>query len=174
MIRRTQAMMHGLPYKELNALEISGNAWADFGFKSYRSVSYPAYDVCEATLQEQYDVIIAEQVFEHLLWPYRAVRNVHSMLKGGGHFLVTTPFLVKVHGHPIDCSRWTPLGLKYLLAEGGFPLGAISTESWGSRRCAISMFRRWTPYISWLHSLRNEDDFPVHVWAMARKAVEGP
>jgi hypothetical protein len=38
------------------------------------------------------DIIIAEQVFEHLLWPYRAVRNVFQMLTPNGALLVTTHF----------------------------------------------------------------------------------
>jgi len=28
---------------------------------------------------------------------------------------------------------------------------------------------RWTPYNRWLHSLRNEEDYPLQVWALARK-----
>ena len=70
-------------------------------------------------LDDTFDLIIAEQVFEHLLWPYRAARNVHRMLRPGGSFLITTPFLVKIHPVPNDCSRWTETGMKHLLAEAG-------------------------------------------------------
>jgi SAM-dependent methyltransferase len=119
------------------------------------------------TLPSRFDLIIADQVFEHLLWPYRAGRNVRSMVKPGGHFLMTTPFLIKVHESPVDCSRWTELGLKHLLAECGFPLEEIRTGSWGNRACVRANFRRWAR--KGFRSLANESEFPVTVWALAKK-----
>jgi SAM-dependent methyltransferase len=80
--------------------------WRGYGFRRYRSVEFPAYDVCRDLLNDQFDIIIAEQVFEHLLWPYRAVRNVFQMLTPNGALLVTTPFLIRIHNDPEDCSRW--------------------------------------------------------------------
>ena len=169
MRQRTRAWVGEMNPGRLKVLEISGNDWRSFGFRSYREAWFPDYDVCLGPLNEKFDLIIAEQVFEHLLWPLRAIRHVHEMLVDGGYFLITLPFLVKIHGHPIDCSRWTPLGLKHMLAEGGFPLESIRTDLWGNRACARAMMGRWTPYVRLLHSLKNEPDFPVHVWALARK-----
>jgi SAM-dependent methyltransferase len=171
MRERCREWLRNLEPGKLSALEISGELWKGMGFGSYRSVSYPEYDVCAGTLPERFEVIIAEQVFEHLLWPYRAGRNVYEMLKPGGHFLISTPFLVKIHNVPIDCSRWTETGLKYLLAECGFPLEDIRTDSWGNKACVKASFRGWVPYRRRLHSLANEPEFPYHVWALARKAV---
>jgi hypothetical protein len=119
-------------------------------------------------LLKEFDIIIAEQVFEHLLWPYRAVVNVHQMLNSGGVFLITTPFLIKIHNYPVDCSRWSELGLKHLLAEGGFEIDKITTGSWGNRACVRGNWLGWQPYIKWIHSLKNEPEFPVTVWALAR------
>ena len=84
-----------------SVLEISGQKWKGFGFQTYRSVGFPDYDLCAGTLDEKFDIIIVEQVFEHLLWPYRAARNVFQMLNPDGALLVTTPFLVKVHNSPV-------------------------------------------------------------------------
>ena len=64
---------------------------------------------------ESFDLIIAEQVFEHLKWPYRAAKNVYRMLRPGGSFLITTPFLVRCHEMPDDCTRWTDTELKNFL-----------------------------------------------------------
>jgi hypothetical protein len=91
------------------------------------------------------------------------------MVKDGGYFLITTPFLIKIHNYPIDCSRWTPLGLKYFLAECGFELDSIHVGSWGNRACVVGNFDRWMPFNRKRHSLLNEEDFPVVVWALARK-----
>jgi SAM-dependent methyltransferase len=166
----TERFVRSLDYTALDALEISGRKWASFGFKSYRSAAYPDYDLCERPLAtEEFNLVIAEQVLEHVLWPYRAVRHAWAMLRPGGVLLVTTPFLVRVHAFPTDCSRWTETGLKYLLAEGGFGLENVQTGSWGNRACVRANFRRWASWVPWLHSLRNEADFPVVVWAFAKK-----
>jgi SAM-dependent methyltransferase len=169
MNQETARLVGELDFKRSSALEISGLKWKDFGFARFKSVGYPEYDVCAGTLADKFDVIIAEQVFEHVLWPYRGVRNVFEMLNPNGAFLITTPFLVRIHGHPIDCSRWSELGMRHLLAEGGFNIDRITTGSWGNRACLRSNLLRWTPYNRWLHSLKNEPDYPVQVWALARK-----
>jgi SAM-dependent methyltransferase len=151
-------------------LEVSGEKWKDFGFASYRSAGLPEFDVCDGPLPERFDVVIAEQVLEHVLWPYRAVRSMREMLNPGGTLVLTTPFLLRVHECPVDCSRWTETGLKYLLAEAGFGLDEVVTGSWGNRGCAranmADWFPRWNPYI---HSLRNDPRYPVCVWCFARQ-----
>lgn len=170
MNRETEALIRSTVYSNCSALEISGNKWNAFGFKTYQSAGFPDYDVCEKPLKlDEYDIIIAEQVLEHVLWPYRAVTNVYRMLRPGGKFLVTTPFLLRVHNYPVDVSRWTELGLKHLLAECGFDYSSIQTGSWGNRACVRANFRVWRSYIPWLHSLKNEPDYPVVVWAWASK-----
>jgi hypothetical protein len=91
------------------------------------------------------------------------------MLRPGGHFLVTLPFLIKIHNHPIDCSRWTPTGLGYFLEECGFDPAAALIESWGNRDCVIANFDSYVEYTRGLHSLENDPKFPAVIWALARK-----
>jgi hypothetical protein len=168
--RETEALLRGLNPGHLSALEISGNAWNQPDlFGEHRSVEYPEYDVCTGVLDDRFDVIIAEQVFEHLLWPYRAGKNVYEMLNPNGYFFVSTPFMIRIHNHPVDCSRWTEIGLKHLLAECGFPLDKVKTGSWGNQACVKANLKRWQIYQQWRHSLKNEPDFPVVVWALAQK-----
>lgn len=177
MDRETSRLVSGIPYREMQAIEISGRKWAEFGFKSYESVEFSEYDVCEAPRAiGRYDLVIMEQVLEHVLWPYRAVRNVFEMLRPSGFFLVTTPFLVKIHHAPHDCTRWTELGLKHLMAEGGFGLAEIRTGSWGNRtyvRRGLRSTPKGVCYRSWWHTVRNEPNYPVVVWALARKPAGG-
>src|ERR1700733_4300069 len=118
MNQETARLVRELDFKHASVLEISGLAWKDFGFARYVSVGYPEYDVCAGVLEEKFDIIIAEQVFEHVLWPYRAVRNVFQMLNSSGAFLVTTPFLVRIHGHPIAGSGWRKRGMGISLRRG--------------------------------------------------------
>lgn len=169
MRRETDALIRSLGPARLDALEISGEGARRFPFRSYRSANFPEYDVCAGPLPATFDLIVAEQVFEHLRWPYRAGRNVHAMLAPGGYALISTPFLVRIHEHPIDCTRWTETGLRHFLAECGFPLEKIRTGSWGNRACVRANLNGWTRYRRRFHSLKNERLFPYHVWALARK-----
>jgi SAM-dependent methyltransferase len=167
----TRDLIRGLPLQQMKVLEISGRTWREWPFGEYRSVDFPEYDVCAEPLLEKFDLIIAEQVFEHLLWPYKAGRNVFEMLKPGGYFMISTPFLVPIHDHPVDCSRWTEVGLKHFLAECGFPLESVKTGSWGNRSCVKANLQSFLYYRQNWHSLKNEYRFPVSVWALARKAI---
>jgi hypothetical protein len=172
MNQHTARLMDELDCTRLSALEISGQRWKNHAFGRYRSVWFPHYDVCCSALDERFDVIIAEQVLEHVLWPYRATRNMFRMLNPGGALLVTTPFLIKIHDDPVDCSRWTEIGIRYLLAEGGFELDHITTGAWGNRACIRANWKQWARYKPWLHSLENEAEFPIVVWALGRKAAD--
>ena len=122
-----------------------------------------------------YRLSVSESTIEKLVRTAKIpkARNVFGMLVPGGRFLVTTPFLLRVHDSPVDCSRWTETGLRYLLAEAGFGLDDTKTGSWGNRACVISNLGRWTRYRRWLHSLDNEPDYPVVVWALAKRPSEG-
>lgn len=170
MNRETARLVSELPFRDLHAIEISGEKWREFGFASYQFLNYPEYDLCNGPLQDQCcDIILLEQVLEHVLWPYRALRSIFGMLRPGGYVLVTTPFLVKVHNAPMDCSRWTELGLKHLLAEVGFPLSDTITGSWGNRVCIRKTLRSVPGVIHWWHTVQNEPNYPVVVWALGRK-----
>jgi hypothetical protein len=83
--------------------------------------------------------------------------------------IVSTPFLVRVHELPAyglpDYWRFTPRGLRTLLEGAG--LQEVTVGSWGNRRCVAGNFDRWPAYRRW-HSLGNEPDLPVQVWAFAR------
>lgn len=172
MNAETEKLICATDYRSMSVVEISGSKWRDFGFSRYASLDYPDFDICkQAIAVDRVDLVIAEQVLEHVLWPYRAVRNVFSSLSPGGFFLTTTPFLLRIHNYPVDCCRWTEVGIKHLLAEGGFPLENIKVGSWGNRACVRANFFEWTHWKSRIHSLKNESDFPVVVWAFARKPL---
>jgi len=173
MDRETSRLVSLLDPTRLSVLEISGAAWRDkFPFKRYRSVGYPEYDVCSSRLDESFDLVIAEQVWEHIAWPVQATANVFAMLRPGGSFLVTTPFMLRVHPVPLDCSRWTEVGLRHLLMGAGFEGNRIQTGSWGNRQCVVGNFSEWAPYNRLTHSLENESEFPVVVWGLATRPQE--
>jgi SAM-dependent methyltransferase len=158
-----------LPTQRLSLLEISPgpvSMWRERSWASYTSVQYPSFDITKQRLPEKFDVVIAEQVFEHLRHPYAAARNALAMLKSDGVFLIVTPFLVRVHNEPGDYTRWTELGMAAFLEDTGFD---CETYSWGNEKCVIANFRHWERYKNG-RDLRNQPDLPIHVWAYARPA----
>src|SRR5262245_62633238 len=60
----TRRLVAELTPGQLSALEISGARWANAGFRSYRQVGYPTFDICADVLSERFDLIIAEHVLE--------------------------------------------------------------------------------------------------------------
>jgi SAM-dependent methyltransferase len=152
------------------AAEISGDSHGDKRWREYASLASPAFDLC-APLQEQrrFDVVICEQVLEHVVDPWAAARNLRELCVPGGHVVVSTPFLIRVHELPMyalrDYWRFTPRGLRTLLEQSGLEVEEIG--AWGNRQCVVGNLYRWSAY-RWWHSLRNEPDLPVQVWAFAR------
>lgn len=171
---RCHEYIDGLNPPTLDVLEISaGPHWRDKRFRSYSTMDYPAYDICVDTHSDQFDLIIADNVLEHVRSPAAAVRNIHGMLKPGGVFMVLTPFMIRYHRVPTDYWRWTEQGLSYLLADNGFDEDEIECSSWGNARAVkanLKHFRRW----GWgLRADRqNDPNFPVTVWAFARRKAQ--
>lgn len=159
--------VRNMPYKDLKVLEISGTEWEKFGFGSYKSLAYPKFDICKQTVNEQFDLIIAEQVFEHIANPTAAADNILKMIRPGGTFLITVPFLIKYHPAPLDMWRWTEPALKLFLEERGY--GPVEVFSWGNKECVIANLDDWVKYDEDRHSLVNDIDYPIMVWGFAQK-----
>jgi SAM-dependent methyltransferase len=171
MYRECFKMVAALGPGNMDALEISsGEKWQRLNFRSFTETKYPDFDVCRDRLDQKFDIIIADQVFEHTLWPYRAARNVHSMLRPGGYFMMAAPFLIRLHDG-VDCTRWSALGMKHFLAECGFPIDRVRASQWGNRRCIKANFKWWARR-GWFGSLENEENFPVMVWALAQRDLQ--
>lgn len=155
--------------QRLTAAEISGNAHGDKPWKEYVSLPHPAFDLCAPLREEpRFDVVICEQVLEHVVDPQTAATNLRGLCAPGGRVIVTTPFLIRVHELPLyglrDYWRFTPRGLQALLEQAGLEVETVG--SWGNRQCVVGNFNRWSARRRW-HSLRNESEFPVQVWAFA-------
>lgn len=167
--REIYAFLDSLPLDNLTAAEISGRHFMSRAWKSYDSLCYPDFDLClPYTGSKKYDVIFCEQVLEHVVDPQRALITLNHMLNPNGILIVSTPFLIKIHQCPKDYWRFTPDGLKLLIERADLSVERLC--SWGNRSCIRANLtnKNWAKY--WpLRSLYNEDDFPVVVWAYARK-----
>jgi SAM-dependent methyltransferase len=167
--RAVHAQLMSLGPSECDAVEISGDAQAGLGWRTFTSLDYPAFDVCAPAGDEgTFDVVICEQVIEHVVDPFLAVRNLRALTRPGGHVVVSTPFLIRVHELPMygmrDYWRFTPNGMRRLLESAGLEVSAVG--SWGNRRCVAANFDHWPAHRRWL-PLRNEPNLPVQVWGFA-------
>ncbi len=153
------------------AAEISGDLHADKPWREYAGLAWPEFDLCAPLTEERrFDLVICEQVLEHVADPWAAAENLRELCVPGGRVIVSTPFLIKVHEFPsygmLDYWRFTPRGLRTLLERAGLEVERV--ESWGNRECVVGNFGDWSAQRRW-HSLRDEPDFPVQVWAFARR-----
>lgn len=167
--RAVDSWLDAQPCERLDVLEIAaGWKWRERQWGSYSEMNWPDHDICNDVLPRQFDLVIADNVWEHLLHPWRATHHVLEMLRPGGYFINITPFLIRHHPIPFDCTRWTELGMRHFLGDVGFDEGQIETGSWGNAAAVKANFHRWAR-TGWRRSLPNNPDFPVTVWAIARK-----
>jgi hypothetical protein len=73
-----------------------------------------------------------------------------------------------VHPAPRDYWRFTPDGLRVLLESAGLDVPEVM--SLGNRRCVKANLLVWASKPRWASDV-NEPEFPVNVWAIARKPV---
>ncbi|MBE1284686.1 MAG: methyltransferase domain-containing protein [Rhodobacteraceae bacterium] len=177
MAKSSRGMIRALNPQSLEVAEISGKWGQMFNFREYRQFRYPEYDICEGPVlgedgrPQKFDLVIANQVWEHLDRPYQATKNVRRMLRKGGHFWLAVPFFIPFHAAPNDCSRWSARGLKNLLIECGFDEEAIVSRQWGNRNAALrNMEEAWPPeYDEENDPLDNDPMMPICAWAIAQK-----
>jgi SAM-dependent methyltransferase len=67
-----------------------------------------------------FDSAMATEVLEHCFEPTETLKEIYRVLKPGGFFFFTVPFLWPLHETPYDAYRYTPFSLKHHLEKAGF------------------------------------------------------
>lgn len=80
---------------------------------------------------ERYDAVISLNTFEHVYDNRSVFREIARVLRPGGQFTYSVPFLFRVHGHPDDYIRGTPNFWLNMLQEAGFEDSQFELLSWG-------------------------------------------
>ena len=172
-IKQIQAFGEVIASRPLqDILEISpgwNTMWKSVSSKSYRGVDFPDFDICKDRLSEQFDIVIADQVLEHVAQPHMALANIHAMTRVGGIAMIATPFLFRVHARPHDYSRWTEAGLREVVTLGGFHRENITTGSWGNRACVRAHVGGPVRDFGFGRDLSNDPEYPIMVWAFAER-----
>lgn len=149
--------------KEYVPLDLANNFhYKDADF-SWDGISMPFED-------HEFDSAMATEVLEHCPHPEITLCEIARVLKPGGHFFFTVPFLWPLHDAPHDEYRYTPWSLERHLKSAGFseirlqPTGgwdaalAQAIGLWVRRRPMSDIHRKW---LSWAI-------FPLYKWLIAK------
>ena len=85
--------------------------------------------------QGRFDLVLCEQVLEHLPDPQRAFDNIKILAKDGGVIHVSTPALNNTHGEPyFYFSGFHPRALEYFAYRSGFH--TVVAGAWSSNKAS--------------------------------------
>ncbi len=78
-----------------------------------------------------FDTVVSMNVLEHIFDFQPVFSEVYRVLKPGGRFVSSTPFMFHVHGSPDDYFRYTESALRGLAAKHGFIVEGIEVLGYG-------------------------------------------
>jgi SAM-dependent methyltransferase len=96
-----------------------------------------------------FDVILAQEVLEHVESPDRAVEEIYRVLKVGGYFYLQLPFIIGYHPCPNDYWRFTHQGIRELLSVDKFEIMDLNL----SVGPAVGFYRIFVEFLALLFSL---------------------
>lgn len=79
--------------------------------------------------ESRFDVVVCNQVFEHVDRPVEAVKVLFAMLKPDGLLFWSAPFNERFHLIPGDYYRFSVQGARMLLQDAGLTI--VHTQRWG-------------------------------------------
>ncbi|MDC5850444.1 methyltransferase domain-containing protein [Vibrio europaeus] len=83
---------------------------------------------CDA---EKFDTVFSLNTLEHIYDAKSVLEDISRVLKKGGEFVTSVPFMFPVHGHPDDFFRPTPSWYQKALVESGFSEVEVIPLTWG-------------------------------------------
>lgn len=140
--------------------------------------SYPAVDIHRTDFpSESFDIVAADQVFEHIIFPHLAMLEIHRLLVPGGIAIITSCAYNPHHeaGGFHDNWRFMVDGMKMLSMP--FAGGIKICGSWGTVR-AISIRAEkgmsggdWSTFrkIRDEEIQKNDNGNPFQTWVVAQK-----
>ncbi len=164
--------------KILAISDVSGfSPMIDYSRSDILESSYPAVDFHNLPYADNsFDVIVSDQVLEHLANPAIALAEAHRVLKPGGIAIHTTCFMNYYHPAPIDYWRFSADALKHLHKDYS---SIICCNGWGNRVAillcmlgdrfrALQVPKRRLSLLNRIATF-NDPRYPISTWIVARK-----
>ena len=122
----------------------------------------------------RFDVVVSDQVLEHVIDPGKAVKESLRVVRTGGLIIHTTCFMNPIHLFPIDLWRFSPEALIWMAGDAE----VIEAGGWGNRSALLLMFMEVGHHLipehphHPLHRIASYNDsrFPISTWLIARKS----
>ena len=73
-----------------------------------------------------FDLVVMQETFEHIRFPYRAAAALYHLLRPGGLVLWTAPFSTRFHLIPGDYFRYTFDGARAIFVDAGFHIAGLA------------------------------------------------
>lgn len=78
-----------------------------------------------------FQLVLSQEVVEHVPDPFQAVREMGRMLSAGGVLYLQVPFVIGYHPEPEDYWRFTHAGVRQLIQQAGLECERIETAFGG-------------------------------------------
>lgn len=134
----------------------------------------PEHDIMsDLSYERDWDVIIADQILEHVLKPWEALRLIGEHTKQLA--IITVPFLIGIHMRPRDYWRMTPRAIRKLAAPY---FRSVEVGTWGHAlvnywHATYNRTSRLFENVSESKLLagleQNDENKPFMIWAVMRK-----
>lgn len=86
------------------------------------------------------DLVVTQETLEHVADPFKAIKEIHRVLKPGGTLYLQLPFVIGYHPSPTDFWRFTREGIVSLVEFAGLEcseVGVTVGASTGFYRIAV-------------------------------------
>lgn len=80
----------------------------------------------DVLMDQTYDTAVCLEVLEHVPNPFKALDEIHRILKKGGCLILSAPHLSRLHEEPHDYFRYTKYGLRSSIENAGFEILSIT------------------------------------------------
>ncbi len=89
------------------------------------------------------DVVISNQVLEHVQSPEKSISEIYRILKPGGVFIGSVPHISPIHLEPWDYRRYTIYGIRQLAEAAGFKTIEIEGNGGVFQSSALLLAMDW-------------------------------
>ncbi len=116
---------------DLGSKDGKGSYYSHLKFASGSETVYtdlePGKNIVQVNVEEPFDIesetfdtVMSFHLFEHVFHFQNAPAEVYRILRGGGRFYFSIPFMHEYHADADDYFRWTDSGIYKIWSEAGF------------------------------------------------------